>query len=104
MFHRFAVLALGLSLLLLVWYVYRARQETRIRTLALAALVAYLSQAAVGALFVLSGAAPVWGAAHVGLAATTWALLIVLSMLEWLNSRETLTEVSSWKPQSEATN
>jgi heme A synthase len=102
MTHRLAVLALGVSLLMLVWYVWRERQDNRVRTLAGLALFAYLAQAGVGALFVWSGAAPVWGAAHVGLAATTWALLVVLSMIEWLNIRGTSETVDrAWKAQSE---
>jgi heme A synthase len=106
MIHRYSVLALGVSLLLLVWFALRERQDARTRTLAVCAGIAYLSQAAVGALFVLSAAAPVWGAAHVGFAATTWAFLVVLSAVEWLNSRQVSDGMkeSQWKPQSEAQN
>ncbi len=85
--HRFSVAALGMTLMLLVWFTYRDRRDGRIRVLAAAALVAYLAQAIVGALFVLTSAAPEWGVAHVGVAATTWSLLVVLSVIENLNSR-----------------
>lgn len=88
MTHRYAVLALGVTLLLLVWYVFRARQDRNSRLLAVSALVVYLLQAGVGALYVFSLAAPLWGAAHVGLAAATWALLVGLSIIETLNNRE----------------
>ncbi len=101
MFHRFAVVVLGLSLVILVWSVLRERQDSRVRTLAVAALLVYLAQAAVGALVIFSAAAPIWGAAHVGLAALTWTLLLVLSVIEWLNSRTTGSKVETqWKPQS----
>lgn len=102
MFHRYAVLALGLSLLILLIYVYRDRTDQRVRTLALTATVAYLAQAGVGAMFVFSRAGAFWGAAHVGLAAATWAILVTLSAVEWLNSQPLTNEVSEsrWKPQS----
>ncbi|MBL8120510.1 MAG: heme A synthase [Anaerolineae bacterium] len=102
MFHRYAVLAFGVSLLLLVYFVYRDRQDPRVRTLALASLIAYLAQAAIGAFYVLTRGAALWGAAHVGFAATTWALLVVLSAIEWLNSRELNSSLNEnqWKAQS----
>ena len=34
----------------------------------------------------LQGAAPLWGALHVGLASLTWASLVVLSILETANN------------------
>lgn len=102
MFHRAAVLALGVSLALLVWQVYQAREAVWPRRLAVLALVAYLAQAGVGAFFVLTSAAPVWGASHVGLAAVTWALLVMLSAVEFLDSRQTGSEREAWKSQSEA--
>jgi heme A synthase len=101
MTHRFAVLAFGIALCLLIYFVFRDRRHPRVRILAVSALVTYLLQAAVGAFFVVSGAAPIWGAAHVGLAATAWAVLVVLSALEWMNSREGSVE-ALWKPRSEA--
>lgn len=103
MIHRFAVIALGITLLMLVWYVFHYRSAGQIRWLAGLALLAYLTQAGVGAMFVLTGAAPIWGAVHVGLAATTWALLVVLSIVEALNTREGSQEQTEpqWKPQSE---
>jgi cytochrome c oxidase assembly protein subunit 15 len=104
MFHRFAVLALGMSLLVLFWYALRERPNSRLRWLAVGALVIYLAQAAVGALVIFSGAAPLWGAAHVGLAATTWILLLILSVMEWLNTRPMREVVETqWNPQSTPT-
>jgi heme A synthase len=89
MFHRASVLGLGVALVLLVWQVFRYRQSPRLKWLSVAALVIYLAQAGVGALFVLSAAAPLWGAAHVGMAAATWGLLVVISIMEWRNTNET---------------
>lgn len=108
MIHRFAVLALGVSLLILVWQVLRLRREPLVRNLALASLVVYLLQVGVGALYVLSVAGPEWGAAHVGMAATTWGLLVILSVVEALNSSKIENEraelawnqASSTNPQS----
>jgi cytochrome c oxidase assembly protein subunit 15 len=103
MMHRFAVLALGISLVILVRYAARYRRDNGIRWLAALALTAYLAQVGVGAMFVISRAGGVWGAAHVGLAAATWALLVALSVVETLNTREVSEEhtKSQWKPQSE---
>lgn len=102
MIHRFAVLSLGACLLLLVWSVYKNRGGNA-RTLAAFALAAYLAQAGIGALYVLSAASPLWGAAHVGFAAATWALLVILSATEWLDSRESvLSSEQTWNRQSEA--
>lgn len=106
MIHRFAVGGLGLTLLLLVWYVWQARPSRLISLLAMGALAAYLLQAAVGALFVWTSASPLWGTVHVGLAATTWALLVALSTIDTLNSREHPEQVEQkdalWTSQSEA--
>ncbi|MCB9451986.1 MAG: heme A synthase [Anaerolineaceae bacterium] len=87
MIHRVAVLALGISLVLLVWFVQRDRQNRIVRQLAWYSLVGYSLQAAVGALYVWNTAAPLWGALHVGFASVTWALLVTLSLFEWLNSQ-----------------
>lgn len=103
MTHRLAVLAFGISLLVLVWFVLRDRKDRQTRLLAIGALVIYLAQAGVGALFVLTGAAPIWGAAHVGLAASTWAALVILSAIEWLNSRVGNSTEKIWNPQSKTT-
>lgn len=100
MIHRVAVLALGVALVLLVWQVYVNRSNTAKRRVAALALGTYLAQAGVGALFVLTSASPMWGAAHVGLAAGTWAFLVVLSAMEFISSRELVSE-GAWKPQSE---
>ncbi len=102
MLHRFAVVALGIALVLLVWQVIQAGRGPSARRAAVLALVVYLLQAGVGALYVLTRALPVWGAAHVGLAAATWALLVVLSVMEYLNTR-TLTDRQdrqAWQSQS----
>lgn len=89
MTHRFAVVALGIVLVLLVWYVQRTRPQgsTWTHRFAVGSLVAYALQAGVGAMYVLSGAAVIWGAAHVGLAALTWGLLVCLSVVETMNSQ-----------------
>lgn len=86
MTHRFAVAALGVLMALLVWYVFRSGRPASTRQFALAAFVLYLAQAAVGAVFVLQAAAPLWGTLHVGLASLTWASLVVLSILETANN------------------
>lgn len=87
MMHRYAVVGLGLMLLMLVYYVRKARNKPVVRRLADGAFAVYLSQAVVGAFFVWSDAAAVWGATHVGLAATTWALLVGVCAVDTLNSR-----------------
>lgn len=98
MLHRFSVLALGITLALLVWYVLRQRHERIVRVLAISAALSYLAQAAVGAFLVLSAAAPVWGALHVGFAASTWGVLVALSAIEAVNTREQ-TAKATWQPQ-----
>ncbi len=102
MLHRFAVLTLGVALVLLVWQVLQGRRSRSAGYAAVLALVVYVAQAGVGALFVLTRALPVWGAAHVGLAATTWALLVALSVMEYLNSRTTdnRQDTMAWQSQS----
>lgn len=99
MLHRFAVAALGVTLLLLVWQAWTQRGG-RIRQLAMFALAAYFAQAGVGAMVVLSGAEAWWMAAHVGFAAATWAFLVTLCVIETSNTAERLE--SEWRPQSEA--
>lgn len=91
MTHRFAVVALGIVLVMLVWYIRRTRPESSqlTRRFALWALVAYALQAGVGAMYVISGAAVIWGAAHVGLAALTWGLLVSMSVIESMNTQNT---------------
>ena len=105
MLHRFAVVGLGLTLLMLVWYVFQARRDRHVRWLAAGALVVYLAQALVGAIFVWTEAAPVWGATHVGLASLTWALLVGVCAVEELNIAEVVrvkTSETRWNTQSEA--
>ncbi|MCC6611991.1 MAG: COX15/CtaA family protein [Anaerolineae bacterium] len=99
--HRLAVVGLGVSLLILVWQVWSARSSTLVRRLALAAGIAYLLQAGVGALFVLTSAAPEWGAVHVGVAALTWALLVALSTVDTMNTSK-VRAGTGWKIQSDA--
>jgi heme A synthase len=108
MMHRVAVGALGLALVMLVWYIFQARRSRLMRWLAVGAFVVYLVQALVGGMFVLTSAAPVWGATHVGMAALTWALLVGLSAVDTLNSRSIEQQLSTerqdtnvWNPQSE---
>lgn len=101
MFHRLAVAAFGVALGLLVWQVLRSRQQNAERLLSIGALAAYLAQAGIGAGYVLSSAAPVWGALHVLFAALTWALLVVLTVIEVINTRKSVAEEkSAWQPQS----
>lgn len=98
MAHRFAVVALGIALALLVWQAVQAGRSGPVRRVALLALAAYLAQAGVGALFVLTQAGRIWGAAHVGLAAATWALLVILSVMEYLQTNRQ--EPMAWQSQS----
>ena len=88
MLHRFAVSALGITILILIWQVMKNRSESITRQIAIGAGVLYLLQVGVGAMFVLSIAGPEWGAAHVGLAASTWGLLVVLAVIETMNNQE----------------
>ena len=99
--HRVAVLGLGITLALLVWQAWRSRSAGLVRNLALGSALAYLSQAGVGALYVFSSAAPLAGAAHVGLAALTWGLLVALSVIEIINTREKQDE-ATWELHSGA--
>jgi heme A synthase len=101
MFHRFAVLALGISLVMLIYQTMKHRTGFS-RNLAMGAFVAYLAQAGIGALYVLSVAGAFWGAAHVGMAATTWALLIILSVVEGIDAGHIRVQTGeTWKQQSE---
>ncbi len=100
--HRLAVVGLGVALAFVTFYAYSSRQVKAIRTLSLLSLLSYLAQAGVGAMFVISAAAPGWGAAHVGMAALTWALLVMLSTVETSNNlvNEKQAEIP-WQQQSE---
>lgn len=100
MMHRFAVVGLGIALVFLVWSAFSRRRERIIRWLSGGALVAYLAQAGIGALYVFSSADAVWGAAHVGFAAATWALLVALSVIEMMNSRER-EPLSEWQSKAQ---
>ncbi len=98
--HRASVLGLGVTLAFLIYQAWTSRQQI-LRTLAIFAGVVYLAQAGVGALFVLTSAAPLWGAAHVGLAALTWSSLVALAVVETMNTTKPREEMG-WKPQSAA--
>lgn len=107
MFHRFAVLALGVSLLLMVVQVWRHR-DGMTRQLAAVAFLLYVAQAGVGAMYVLTVAGSVWGAAHVGMAAAAWAVLITLCVVEAVNVGDLKlqtkqSELTTWKQSSQAT-
>ncbi|NOG49169.1 MAG: heme A synthase [Chloroflexi bacterium] len=86
MTHRYAVVALGVLLALLLWYIIRSGRPSLMRKLIVAALVCYGLQAVVGALFVPAAAAPLWGTLHVGLAALTWAALVLILIVEAVNT------------------
>lgn len=90
MVHRFAVGALGITLLILLWQVYRHRQDMLTRGLALFSVVMFLLQSGVGAMYVFSVAGAEWGAAHVGMAASTWGLLVMLCAVDTLNTSAVL--------------
>ncbi len=85
MIHRLSVAAMALCLLLLIRHVMQKRSEPVIRQLAWAAGCAYLLQIGTGAMFVISTAGPAWGALHVGLAATVWAVLVAMVSVERIN-------------------
>jgi heme A synthase len=105
MLHRLAVAAFGLTLVILVWQVFRTRSDGFARSLAAGALIAYGLQAAIGAMYVFSVAAPIWGAAHVGMAAATWGILVVLCVVETMKNNEWHSrqkKEGKWNPQSNA--
>jgi heme A synthase len=104
MTHRIAVAGLTITALLLVWTAFRQRQDRMIRLLSVGSLALIVMQAGVGAMFVISAADALWGAAHVGFAAATWAILVALSAVETLNTRPAAAleaeEGRTWQPQS----
>lgn len=100
MFHRLAVGALGITVVILVWLAFASRSERGIRQLAVLAGATYFAQAGVGAMFVLSSAAPLWGAMHVLFAALTWAALVTVCVVEAINTRQVQTQEATWQPQS----
>ncbi|GAB4323378.1 MAG: COX15/CtaA family protein [Phototrophicales bacterium] len=106
MMHRYAVLGLGVSLGMLVWSVYKTRSGALLRRISVAAFAVYCLQAVVGALFVWSSAASVWGATHVGLASLTWALLVAVCAIDTLNSRQVMQVVKeeTWTQSSAVIN
>ncbi|MBE2182082.1 MAG: heme A synthase [Anaerolineae bacterium] len=97
MFHRLAVAGLGIAVVLVVWMAFSLKRPRRIKMLALAAGITYLAQAGVGAMFVFTTAAPLWGALHVLFAALTWILFVSLSVFEALNTRDISTEAAAWQ-------
>ncbi len=104
MLHRFSVVALGINLLLLVWQIWKTRQHSLLRRLTMLVGFVYLLQSGVGAMFVTSVAGPEWGAAHVGLASVTWALLVMISAIETLNLQANdQRETQAWQAQPEST-
>lgn len=97
MFHRLAVAALGIAVVLVVWMAFSLKRPRRIKSLAVAAGCCYLAQAAIGAMFVFTSAAPLWGALHVLFAALTWILFVSLSVFESMNTREISMEAAAWQ-------
>jgi len=95
MLHRFAVSALGITILILIWQVMKNRSESIVRQIAIGAGVLYLLQVGVGAMFVLSVAGPEWGAAHVGLAASTWGGLVILAVIETMNNQQVMSRLET---------
>lgn len=100
MFHRLAVGALGITVVILVWLAFANRKERGVRMLAVLAGATYFAQAGVGAMFVLSSAAPLWGAMHVLFAALTWAALVTVCVVEAINTRQVQIQEATWQPQS----
>ncbi|MGB1285899.1 MAG: COX15/CtaA family protein, partial [Aggregatilineales bacterium] len=88
MVHRFAVAALGITLLLLLWQIIQRRGNVMMRNITILTVLVYFMQAGVGAMYVFSVAGPEWGAAHVGMAAMTWGLLVILSTIEAMDTGE----------------
>ena len=87
MIHRWSVVALSITLLILIRQVFRQRRENLVKRIALGAAAVHILQIGAGALFVLTAAGREWGALHVGLAAAVWGLLITLSVIEGLSGR-----------------
>lgn len=85
MIHRLSAAAMSITLVILVRQVYRGRRQRLTRRIALGAAALQVLQIGVGALFVFSAAGRAWGAAHVGLAAAVWGLLVALTALEHIN-------------------
>ena len=103
MIHRFAVGALGITILILVWQIMKSRSEPLVKQVAMATGILYLLQVGVGAMFVISVAGPEWGAAHVGLASATWSLLVILAVVETMNNLQAQRNgaENGWQPLSE---
>ena len=85
MIHRLSAAAMVITLAILVRQVYQKRSQPVARLLVGGAALAQVLQIAVGALFVVSAAGRTWGAAHVGLAAIVWSLLVALAVIERMN-------------------
>jgi len=95
MIHRLSVAAMVITLAILVQQVYQKRRQPVIRLIVAGVALAQVLQIAVGALFVLTAAGRAWGAAHVGLAAVVWSLLVALAVMERMNARLGLAETRS---------
>lgn len=103
MIHRLAVGAQGIAVIILVRQGLQNRADALVRRIVLAAGCAYLLQMGTGAMFVISIASPEWGAVHVGLAAATWGLLVILAVIETLNHHHFLHDRTKpeWQPSAE---
>lgn len=95
MIHRLSAAAMSVTLAILVRQVYHKRRQRLIRRLVLGAALAQALQIGVGALFVISAAGRAWGAAHVGLAAAVWALLVTLAAIERIDLEAHKAELAS---------
>lgn len=95
MIHRLSAAAMSITLLILLRQVYHKRRQRLIRRLVLGAALAQALQIGVGALFVISAAGRAWGAAHVGLAAAVWALLVTLAAIERIDLEAHNAELAS---------
>lgn len=101
MLHRISVVALGIALLLVAYNAFANGSSSASRRYTLLAVVAFFAQAGIGAAYVLTAAAPLWGALHVLFAALTWSALVALSLVETMNNRVERGEMDRvWQPQT----
>jgi heme o synthase len=88
MFHRAAVLLVGVVLAGIVWQAWKLRESNRaLWVTALVAGVLYLAQALIGAGNIWFGVVPPVQVAHVAAAAAMWATMVLLTTLAWRASR-----------------
>ncbi len=88
MLHRYAVVAVGALVVVVVWLALRARTGLPLASrwaLALGGL--FVLQVGIGAVKIWSHLATVWRVAHLGVAAGVWAALVVLAALALLQRR-----------------